>query len=362
MQFLNMFVIASITAVGPTNTSFIDDTTGQPVVCIYEDYQEEETTSSLGDNEVSICSAPGYIPTAPDTTSISDAHSLTGEGYYYAEEYSYNDTYDYVKYTAPYTRNIYLSTYATNNARVTVTVYNNAFSMTEPWRVYYSDDPINIYSTIYVGQGETLYFKVSCSTACTWESTLYLDMHNCGIAYFNKNNLHGYNLPHDGLAYIPYKFDSSALAYVPNQNYTWKNVFLEAMDVWEACGNVVFYETSTTNNAPITVNSGYDPYEVHINSTSSGGYYISQIEIPGDTDYYGPYWYGEYNRDGSAVTLRQAILGTCVQAIGNYIGMGSISLSPYRFNMMHTSTKPYFGCLGEGDIGSLIYLWGDANE
>ena len=241
MQFLNMFVIASITAVGPTNTSFIDDTTGQPVVCIYEDCQEEETTSSFGDNEVSTYAAPGYIPTAPDTTSFSDAHSLTGEGYHYAEEYSYNDTYDYVKYTAPYTRSVYLSFNTTNNARATITVYRDAFSMTNHLRVYYSDDPVSIYSTIYVGQGETLYFKISCSTACSWETRLYTDLHYCGICVFDEDNLHGYELPHDGLAYIPYKFDSSALAYVPNQNYTWKDVFLEAMDIWEACGNVVFY-------------------------------------------------------------------------------------------------------------------------
>ena len=61
------------------------------------------------------------------------------------------------------------------------------------------------------------------------------------------------------------------------------------------------------------------------------------------------------------MTLKQAILGICVTAMGSYLGLGILGFVPYRYNMMFSRLKAY-GNLGEGDIGSLIYLWGDANE
>ena len=326
----------------------------------YEYVSPEEFENNNSDNEFSTFAIPGYTPVAPDTTSFSDAYPMTYNGFYYAEEFSSNDTYDYVKYTATYTRNILLHVKTSNNCRIDVSVYNSTYGFNELYASYSANSSLATFGYIPVRQGETIYFKIKCFQSCTWEGTLDLNFNPSGLCYTTLPNLHGYSLPYEGPAQIPYRFDNSVNNLVPGQTFTFRDAFLEAMRIWETCGNITFVENIWTKNYKLEV-AGVNEVDVGTDVTLLGEYYFTHCKIPSFISVYEGISDLLYNPDGSPVSIWQAVVGVCLQALGLYIGLGTVDYGFYYYNIMYIDPKPY-NYLGDGDIASLMYLWGDANE
>lgn len=360
MHLLNALAVAVLSTTATVdissnckNTDVIDSDV------IYESPEEFEETLE-NENGDSTFALPGYTPVAPDTTSFSDAYPLAGDEFYYAEEFGASDTYDFVKYTATYTRNIYLNISTSNNCYAYVTVYNSREGFNYVYADYTANNNDDLYAYIPVRQGETVYFKIRCAQTCTWEGILDLEFVLSGRCYYDYDNLHGYDLPHTGPAEIPYRFHNSVNAYVPGQNYTFREVFLEAMDIWEACGNITFVENIWTKNYKIEVSDITD-IEVGVDETLLGEIYFTHCRVPSYSHVYEAISSGLINPDGTQVSIRQAVLGVCLQALGRYLGLGRVDISSYFNNIMYYDPMPYY-YLGDGDIASFMYLWGDANR
>ena len=360
MHLLNALAVAILSSTATVDISRnLENTEVIESDVIYESPEEFEEKPDNEDGATNFA-LPGYTPVAPDTTSFSDAYPLAGDEFYYAEEFGASDTYDFVKYTASYTRTIYLYIETSNNCIVDVSVYSSR----EGFSIVYASYSVNTgqdpYALIPIRQGETVYFKIRCAQTCTWEGTLELEFNLSGRCYVTLDNLHGYSLPHTGPAEIPYRFHSSVNAYVPGQNYTFREVFLEAMDIWEACGNITFVENIWTKNYKLEV-ADVTEVQVGIDETLLGEFYYTHCRIPS----YGYIYAGIsdllVNPDGTQVTIRQAVLGVCLQALGYYLGLGSTNMSSYYQNIMYIEPKHYY-YLGQGDIASFMYLWGDANR
>ena len=54
-------------------------------------------------------------------------------------------------------------------------------------------------------------------------------------------------------------------------------------------------------------------------------------------------------------------MGVAVICMGLSLGISMYDSNIYSYNQMRNPVKP-FSCLGDGDIGSFIEHWGDANE
>ena len=123
------------------------------------------------------------------------------------------------------------------------------------------------------------------------------------------------------------------------------------MDIWEACGNITYkLEVGDVTS----VQAGMD-------RTLLGEYYFTHCRIPSYEYFYVSMIDNLYNPNGTPMTIRQAVLGTCLQALGYYLGLSTVSYAFYYYNIMYDDPMPY-NYLGDGDIASFMYLWGDANR
>ena len=309
---------------------------------------------------------PRYLIDYEDTTSFETAWELTHEDSYslgYAEVFGIGDDYDYIKYTAPYTRCVLfvVSTPETLGI-VNVEVFLPEKSTTIPFATYNSntiDDPMN---TIPVEQGETVYCRIQCNGNIWWEVTLDTKPLMIGAAYHEYERFYGYDMPYtQGGVVIKYKYDDSCYTTVPGQNYTYREVFIDATEVWEGVGQINFVESST--DAWFTVSMEEREYlEVYTQRKIIGNtYHCSEIEFPSDYQHYHSIYYGMTTWYGTPVTPYQAILGEGVHAFGLALGLVNWDDDDYTsFNHMTFMPKPFLG-LGDGDIYSFIELWGDAN-
>ena len=358
-----MYFFYALTVAALVSNSAVETQLPQDDIIVEENYiyvPAEEIGSNNTNSDIAICALPGFTPVAPDTTSFSDAYPMTYNGFYYAEEFSSNDTYDYVKYTATYTRNILLHVTTSNNCKIEVNVYNSTYGFSELYASYSANSDGPYYGYIPVRQGETIYFKVKCYQSCTWEGTLDLNFNPSGMCYTTHTNLHGYSLPHTGPAEIPYRWDNSVNELVSGQDFTFKDAFLEAMRIWETCGNITFVEDIWTKNYKLEV-ANIINVDVGVDVTLLGECYFSHCKIPRYEFYYDGISSIGLNPDGSPMTIWQAVVGVCLQALGLYLGLGTVSYQFYYYNVMFEDPRPY-NFLGDGDIASLMYLWGDANE
>ena len=132
------------------------------------------------------------------------------------------------------------------------------------------------------------------------------------------------------------------------------------MRIWETCGNITFVENIWTKNYKLEVANVWE-VDAGFDETLFGEYYFTHCKIPRHVDFYGNVSYLKYNYDGTPMSIWQAAVGTCLQALGLYLGLGTVSYSHYYYNIMFIDPMPY-NFLGDGDIASLMYLWGDANE
>lgn len=309
---------------------------------------------------------PRYLIDYEDTTSFETAWELTHEDSYslgYAEVFGIGDEYDYIKYTAPYTRCVlFMVSTPETLGIVSVEVFLPEKSTTIPYATYNSNNMFEPKNTVPVAQGETVYCRIQCNGNIWWEVTLDTKPLMIGAAYQNYERFYGYDMPYtQGGVVIKYKYDDSCYATVPGQNYTYRDVFIDATEVWEGVGQIDFVESS--NNPWFTVTmEDIDFLEVYTQRKIIGNtYYCCEIEFPSNYQHYysmiyeGITWYQE------PATIYQAILGEGVHAFGLALGLSNWDDHDYSsYNHMSFSPKPFMG-LGDGDIYSFIELWGDAN-
>lgn len=315
------------------------------------------TPATVAENEIS----PRLIvyDDLNDTTSFDNAAILTANDLTNAQVYGENDSYDYLKYTAAYSRHIYLDATCDNSKRVTISVYTSSSGFTTPVKTYNPADGYDPLSSIFLKQGETAYFKVWANGNCMMSFDLSITFNLVPGTYYTYEKFHGYSMPHSGPATIYYSYDSSCYQNVPTQNYTFANVLDEAISIWEGCGEVDFVYNSSKSTFDVVIDSSSTAmFEViHAKKLLSKNWYVDEFNMVGYLGHYAPFYVDRYNADGTPVTIRQAVLADAVCGFGAVLGLANTNTT---LNMMTTVSKPY-DQLGQGDIGTYMYLWGDAN-
>lgn len=299
-----------------------------------------------------------------DTESFETAYELSYEETQYAEVYGRNDKYDYVKYTAKYSRHVFLTTFATDNMMVYVDVFlpSSVYGLEKPIVSYKTSDGLTELNTVFLKQGETVYFRVKCNGNCWWVGTLDLDPCPSGYAYVGYNKFHGYTMPHKGSATIYYAYDVSCFYKVPGQDFTYIDCFEEAIKLWESCGKVRLVYDDLKSHFRIKVGDYDDISVVNSKGLLSSSYYTTQFNIPGSLEYYEGMNEGYVHWDGSAVTVKDAVMGLAMAGFGAVLGLVALYEQMEMFNVMYYPIKPFGGALGDSDIASFMQLWGDANE
>lgn len=318
-------------------------------------------SAGVSETPTEIVPQSSYYPEIEDTSSFGNAYELSYDELEYAEVFGVNDTFDYVKYTATYTRNVYFSLYATDNKIATVYIYISSRGLTTPVQSYSSNESINISSPICVKQGETVYFKVKCTGNCWWTGTLDLDPHPSGFEYYGYEIFNGYTMPHTGPATIHYAYDSSCYQNVPEQDFTYASCLNEAIEIWESCGNIDFVYSESFSHFKVKIQDVSSIEVYHQKPLLSSSYYTTEFNIPNRLSYFDAINYGKTNWDGTDVTIRQAVLGVAIAGFGVVLGLSPRVDLNARYNMMYYPIQPYGGSLGDSDIASFIRLWGDAN-
>lgn len=305
-----------------------------------------------------------YYPDLGDTTSFDDAYEFTYDELEYSENFGVNDQYDYVKYTATYSRNVFLMLYATNDKIANVEVFMEDVGFSKYVTKYDSNATgLGIYDSVFVEKGETIYFRISCTGVCNWVGTIVLNPDSGNIAVKGFKRMYSYEMPfRNGEANICYDFDESFKQKVPGQDFTYAECVREAMDVWESLGGVRFKEdklrksfTCTVRNDLSTVNLEYYQYNITLNTV------CRTFEVPGNLSFYEGINGDSYNWDGSPLTIKQAVLGTMIYCCGFALGLLPRTNMNDMYNMMYHEISPYCGALGDGDTASYLYLWTDMN-
>jgi len=322
------------------------------------------TTSSVSNgivepNNVDESSTRGVIYIDEnDTTSFANCGVVSEDSLEYAEVYGDEDVYDYVSYTAEYTRNIYLYMDLSDGAHGRIDVYRPEYSMTEIWTTYNNATVSTVDKLIFVEQGCTIYFRISCTSCCWWRVILSLNENPSGYSYYAYSHFNGYSMPHSGPATIYYKKDESCYQYVTNQNFTFSSVIDDAIDVWESVGNVTFVESASNALFTITMDSSLTNYQVyHGRRPLTQKYYCSAINMPSSITFFEEIIYGWSFIDGPA-TIYDGVKGAFVRAFALALGLMATDVVEYYFNVTYNQTKPY-GQLGDGDLHSFYALWGD---
>lgn len=293
-----------------------------------------------------------------DTTSFANCGELSEDSLEYAEVYGDVDVYDYVSYTAAYTRNIFLRMALSDGAAGRIDVYRPSYSMTEIWYTF-SHATISTEETlIFIDQGETLYFRISCTSCCWWRVYLALHDNPSGYSYYAYSHFNGYSMPHSGPATLYYKKDESCYQYVANQNFTYSSVIDDAIAVWESVGNVRFVESSSDPLFTINMNSSLTNYQVyHGRIPFTQRYYCSEINMPSNIEFFEDIIFG-WSFRGVPATIYDGVKGAFVRAFALSLGLMVTDNINYYFNVTYNETKPY-GQLGDGDLHSFFALWGD---
>lgn len=292
-----------------------------------------------------------------DTTSFVNCGEIS-ERQEYAEVYGDEDVYDYVSYTAEYTRNIFLNMELSDGAEGRIDIYRPSYSMTEIWVTFNNMMDSSVERLTFVDQGETIYFRISCTSCCWWRVYLNADLNFSGTSYYAYSHFNGYSMPHSGPATIYYKKDESCNQYVTNQNFTFSSVIDDAIDVWESVGNVTFVESASNALFTITMNSSLTDYQVyHTRRPLTQKYYCSAINMPTDILFF-EYIILGWSFRGVPATIYDGVKGAFVRAFALALGLMATDNPSYYFNVTYNETKPY-GQLGDGDLHSFYALWGD---
>ena len=293
-----------------------------------------------------------------DTTSFANCGVLSEDSLEYVEVYGDVDVYDYVSYTAAYTRNIFLRMGLSDGAAGRIDVYRPSYSMTEIWYTFTHATESSAETLIFIDQGETLYFRISCTSCCWWRVYLALHDNPSGKSYYAYSHFNGYSMPHSGPATLYYKKDESCYQYVANQNFTYSSVIDDAIAVWESVGNVRFVESSSDPLFTINMNSSLTNYQVyHGRIPFTQRYYCSEINMPSNIEFFENIILG-WSFRGVPATIYDGVKGAFVRAFALSLGLMATDYLDYYFNVTYNETKPY-GQLGDGDLHSFFELWGD---
>ena len=323
------------------------------------------TTNSMGCCLINEALAPGgdnstngvVYDDPNDTTSFVNCGTITERGEY-AEVYGERDVYDYISYTAAYSRTFYLCSEATDNAVMRIDVYRPSISVSDIAMTYDSATNSCLANTLFVNKGETIYFRISCTSCCWWRVYLDVDENLSGTSYVEYTHFNGYSMPHSGPATIYYKKDSSCNQYVSGQNFTFSSMIDEAIDVWESVGLVQFVESETQALFTITISSETTGYSVsHRQKLLLPRHYCSAMSFTTNLDYY-EYIIDGWTFYGEDATIYQGVKGVMVKAFAIALGLQTRSTQSYYYNVTFAETKPY-GRLGDGDLNSFYALWGD---
>ena len=239
-----------------------------------------------------------------------------------------------------------------------IDVYRPSYSTTQIWVTYTSAMNSSFERLVYVEQGETIYFKISCTSCCWWR--VYLDVHLnlSGTSYFTYGHFNGYEMPHSGPATIYYKKDSSCYEFVESQNFTYSDVIDDAIAVWESVGNVSFVESSSQALFTITMSDTLTDYQVyHTRRPLTQKYYCSAINMPSIIEYFEGLIWG-WTINGEPPTIYDGVKGAFVRAFAIALGLMPTDNVAYAYNVTYNETKP-FSRLGDGDLNSFYALWGD---
>lgn len=323
------------------------------------------TTNSIGCCLINEALAPGgdnstngvVYDDPNDTTSFVNCGTITERGEY-AEVYGERDVYDYISYTATYSRTFFLCSDVSDNAAMRIDVYKPSYSMTDILITY--DNMTTSYqpNMVFVHQGETVYFRISCTSCCWWRVYLDVDENVSGVCHVEYTHFNGYSMPHSGPATIYYKKDSSCNQYVSGQNFTFSSMIDEAIDVWESVGLVQFVESDTQALFTVTISSETTGYSVsHRQRLLLPRHYCSAMSFTTNLDYYEFVIEGKYINDLPA-TMYQGVKGVMVKAFGIALGLQTTNIEGYYYNVTYSVTKPY-SRLGDGDLHSFYALWGD---
>ena len=293
-----------------------------------------------------------------DTTSFVNCGEVSEENPEYAEVYGEHDVYEYVSYTATYSRKIFVYMDLSDGAAGRIDVYKPNISMTNIYYTYTNTTAMEVERLIFVEQGETIYFRISCTSCCWWRIFLDVDENPSGRSYYAYSHFNGYSMPHSGLATIYYKKDSSCNQYVTNQNFTYSSIIDEAIDIWESVGNVRFVESASNALFTITMNSSLTNYQVyHGRVPLTQRYYCSAINMPSNISFFENIILGWSFGDEPA-TIYDGVKGAFVRALGLSLGLMVTDNVVYYYNVSYNETKPYTQ-LGDGDLHSFYALWGD---
>lgn len=323
------------------------------------------TTNSIGCCLINEALAPGggnstngvVYDDPNDTTSFVNCGTIVERGEY-AEVYGERDVYDYISYTAAYSRTFFLRSDLSDGAAMRIDIYMPSYSMSEIILTY-DNTTTNYYTnTLFVNQGETVYFRISCTSCCWWRVYLDVDDSLSGMCYEDYTHFNGYFMPHSGPATIYYKKDSSCNQYVSGQNFTFSSMIDEAIDVWESVGLVQFVESESQALFTITISSETTGYSVsHRQRLLLPRHYCSAMSFTTNLDYY-EYIIDGWTFDGEPATIYQGVKGAMVKAFGIALGLSVTDNVDYYYNVMYSVTKPY-NRLGDGDLHSFYELWGD---
>lgn len=309
--------------------------------------------------------SPDYYDDIEDSTNRWNGHELTHDNFRSlscAEVYGVNDTYDYVTYTAPYTRTVFLEVVPTDNCIAYIDAFVPSYSETVPFTSYRTDQgSFEQRHCVPVYQEETVIYRIRCSGNCWWEAKLFTSPNISPYTYVSYDKFYGYEMPYHGVPYIRFGYDDSCYELVPGQNFTWYDVFEDAVEIWESCGNINLVESYNDPYFYCSIDSSIlDIHVVHARHYATNNYYTSDLRLTDNMIIYESVAYGQYDRAGNPVSIRQAVLGHAVIAFGLALGVGLNGTSANANSMM---TMPFwwYDHLSDGDIGSLLALWGDAN-
>lgn len=309
---------------------------------------------------------PNYYEDIDDTSSMRGSYDLTHDtvnGLRYAEVFGVNDTYDYVRYVAPYSRSVLLFIEATDNCVAYVDIYVSGVSMVTPVLSYSSElTSFGPEHTVFVYQGQAAYFVIRCSGNCWWEIELDTNPNVSPFTYVSYEKFYGYEMPYYGIPSIYYAYDSSCNVLVEGQNYTYADVMDEAIAIWESCGNIDFVYSETNAYFTCKIDSNVtDISVVHTRYALSDNYFTSDFRLTNNMIIYESVIYGDITAQGTAPTIWQAVLGHAVIAFGLALGV-ALNSTNSNWNSMMRMEFWWYDHLGDGDIGSLMALWGDANQ
>ena len=274
------------------------------------------------------------------------------------------DDVDFYRYYASYTNYIQfniksdwesynlaqIEVYKSDNLTTPIYTYDNKESLLI--------DGITNAPEIYTKQGDMLFFKVSkinknpisnkIITPFYRAELLSANYADCDDYYFMEK---GYILDHiyryNGSNNIYLYFDSSTAKIHINGNCTYKEIFLNAISIWNGVGIKKFVEVTNKNDADIILYCDYNP-------DSNGGvgtynsFYDENNVVHNGTLYINEYYHRNYTY---AMTLK-----TCIHELGHALGIGHIDYAGIN-NIMFSHSGNYSGKLGKGDIAVYRFVW-----